>query len=62
MLYWIFCMIIIFYFIICLYKDRYRVNLVKKEFDVIIIILKYIIWIDILCVNVIGFILVVCII
>lgn len=35
MSYRISCMTITFYLIICLYKDRHRVNLVKKELDVI---------------------------
>lgn len=34
MSYRISCMTITFYLIICLYKDRHRVNLVKKELDV----------------------------
>lgn len=43
MSYRISCMTITFYLIICLYKDRHRVNLVKKELDVITAIPKYII-------------------
>lgn len=43
MSYRISCMTITFYHIICLYKDRHRVNLVKKKLDVITTIPKYII-------------------
>lgn len=57
MSYRISCMTITFYLIICLYKDRHRVNLVKKELDVITTIPKYIYLFefDISCANVTGF-------
>lgn len=43
MSYRISCMTITFYISICLYKDKHRVNLVKKKLDVITTIPKYII-------------------
>lgn len=54
MAYRISCMTITFYLILCLYKDRNRVNLVKKELDIITTILKKFEF-DISCANVTGF-------
>lgn len=55
MSYRISCMTITFYLIICLYKDRHRVNLVKKELDVIIQYQNILFEFDISCANVTGF-------